>query len=325
MNSIRPVAGLFLAIGIVACASETGYQPERFSAGPAIDMLAALSADDMQGREVGTEENARAREMIIERFIALGVLPDGPGFERPFTYGGFADRETGEDTRPSKTGINVLGYLPGTESQDISMIITAHFDHVGVIDGEIHNGADDNASGVVGLLAAAEYFAANPPKHDVAFVAFDAEEDGLSGARAFVADPPAPLDTIALNINFDMLARGDNGLLWASGTHHWPDMKPMVSEIAAAAPVEIRMGFDEGDGREDWTLLSDHAAFFRAGIPHIYFGVEDHPDYHKPSDDFENIDQDWFLRSVESVVMTASVMDDKLSEIFAMRQAASED
>jgi len=325
MINMRPVAALCLAVGMAACASETGYQPERFSAAPAIDMLEALSSDEMQGREVGTEENARAREMIIDRFSALGVLPDGPSYERSFTYGGFADRETGENTRPSKTGINIIGYLPGTENRDISMIITAHFDHVGVIDGEIHNGADDNASGVVGLLAAAEYFAKNPPKHDIAFVAFDAEEDGLSGARAFVADPPAPLDTIALNINFDMLARGDNGLLWASGTHHWPDMKPMVSEVAAAAPVEIRMGFDEGDGREDWTLLSDHAAFFRAGIPHIYFGVEDHPDYHKPTDDFDRIDQDWFLRSVESVVMTASMMDDKLTEIFAMRQAASND
>ena len=94
-------------------------------------------------------------------------------------------------------------------------------------------------------------------------------------------------------------------------------------DIAARAPVDIKMGFDEGDGREDWTLLSDHAAFFRAGIPHLYFGVEDHPDYHKPTDDFERIDQDWFLRSVESVVMVAAEMDARLDEIYAMRVAAA--
>ena len=288
-------------------------------------MLAALSADEMKGRKVGTEENARARAMIIERMVELGVQPDGPGYERPFTYGTFADPETGENTQPAKNGVNIIGYLPGTENRDISMIITAHYDHVGVIDGEIYNGADDNASGVVGLLAVAEYFSKNPPKHDVAFVAFDAEEDRLGGALAFVADPPAPLETIALNLNFDMLSRGDNGLLWASGTHHWPVMKPLVSAVAEAAPVEIRMGYDEGEGRDDWTMLSDHAAFFRAGIPHLYFGVEDHADYHRPTDDFDRVDQDWFLKSVESVVMVAVLMDENLDEIHAMRQLASED
>ena len=68
----------------------------------------------------------------------------------------------------------------------------------------------------------------------------------------------------------------------------------------------------------------DHAAFFRAGIPHIYFGVEDHPDYHKPTDDFANIDQEWFLKSIESVVMMAAAMDDQLDAIYAMRTAAQE-
>ncbi|MEP1145259.1 MAG: M20/M25/M40 family metallo-hydrolase [Henriciella sp.] len=323
MIDLKTTFSAALALGLAACATETGYEPEHFEADAAIEMLQALSADEMKGRKVGTPENAKAREMIIDRFEELGILPDGPGFERPFTYGGFADPETGETTAPTKRGVNVLGYLPGSESQDISMIITAHYDHVGVIDGEIHNGADDNASGVVGLLAAAEYFSKNPPKHDVAFVAFDAEEDRLGGSIAFVADPPAPLDTIAMNINFDMLARGDNGLLWASGTHHWPGLVAYVDEVAATAPVEIKRGFDQGDGREDWTMLSDHAAFFRVGIPHLYFGVEDHPDYHKPSDDFEKVDQEWFLKSIDSVVAIAITMDEKLGDIQAMREASA--
>ncbi|MEL7539660.1 MAG: M28 family peptidase [Pseudomonadota bacterium] len=308
---------------LVACAQNSGYQPERFSEAPAIDMLQALSADALQGRKVGTEENAQARAMIIERFEAVGVAPAGDGFEHPFTYGTFADPETGADTAPAKSGVNIIGRISGTSNSDVSMIITAHYDHVGVIDGEIHNGADDNASGVVGLLAAAEYFSTEPPLHDVVFLAFDAEEDRLGGAIAFVADPFESLDKVALNINFDMLSRGDNGILWASGTHHWPEMKPIMADLSARAPVDIQMGFDVGDGREDWTLLSDHAAFFRAGIPHLYFGVEDHPDYHKPTDDFERIDQDWFLRSIESVIMVASEMDEALDDIYAMRVAAT--
>ena len=321
--SPRSLIFTLIAAGLTACSPNKGFQSERFSAEPAIEMLQALSADELRGRKVGTEENARARAIIIDRFKGLDVSPVGNSFEHPFIYGTFADPETGADAAPAKNGVNIIGRIAGTSESGLSMIITAHYDHVGVIDGEIYNGADDNASGVVGLLAAAEYFSNNAPEHDVIFLAFDAEEDRLGGAIAFVADPHAPLDNVALNVNFDMLSRGDNGTLWASGTHHWPGMKPIMIDIAARAPVAIKMGFDEGEGREDWTLLSDHAAFFRAGIPHLYFGVEDHPDYHKPTDDFERIDQDWFLRSVESVVMVAAEMDARLDEIYAMRTAAA--
>ena len=99
-------------------------------------------------------------------------------------------------------------------------------------------------------------------------------------------------------------------------------MVPIVTDVAARASVQIEMGFDQGDGREDWTLLSDHAAFFRAGIPHLYFGVEDHPDYHQPGGDFDKIDPEWFLQSVDSVIMTAIEMDARLPDIYAMRETA---
>lgn len=324
MVHFKLAASAVFAASLAACATETGYQTEHFEAAPAIAMLEALSTDAMKGRKVGTVENARARAMIVERFDALGVAPAAGAYELPFTYGTFADPQTGAAAQPESNGVNVLGRIDGTSDSDIAMIISAHYDHVGEIDGEIYNGADDNASGVVGLLAAAEYFAGNPPQNDILFLAFDAEEDRLGGSIAFVADPPVPLDNVALNLNFDMLSRGDNGKLWASGTAHWPEMKPMVGTVTAAAPVQIEMGFDEGDSRDDWTLLSDHAAFFRAGIPHLYFGVEDHPDYHKPTDDFDKVNQDWFLRSVDSVVMMAIEMDDRLDDIYSMRQTASD-
>lgn len=314
--NIRTILSALFCLGLASCGSEPAYQTDMFDAAQAIETLQALSADEMQGRKVGTEANAKARAMIIQRFEDIGLQPVAGQFAHPFTYGTISE--------PAKSGVNLLGRIAGTSESQASMIITAHYDHVGVIDGEIYNGADDNASGIVGLLAAAEYFANSPPKHDIIFLAFDAEEDRLGGSIAYVADPVEPLDTVALNINFDMLARGDNGTLWASGTSHWPDLKPVVSDLATRAPVTIKMGFDEGEGREDWTLLSDHAAFFRAGIPHIYFGVEDHPDYHKPTDDFAQIDQNWFLRSIETVIMVAAEMDGRLDEVYAMRLAASE-
>lgn len=310
---------------ISACVSPSSSNIEPFSSVAAINMLEALSSDELKGRKVGTPENARARQIIMDRLAELGVSMVGDSYERPFTYGDFKDRETGEAARPDKTGVNVLGLVPGTGQGGPTMVITAHYDHVGVIEGEIYNGTDDNASGVVGLLAAAEYFVSQPPEHDIFFVALDAEEDGLGGARAFVADPPIDLSQVALNLNFDMLARGDNGILWASGTSHWPAMKPLVETVAASAPVDLKMGFDTGNGRDDWTLLSDHAAFFRAGIPHLYLGVEDHPDYHRPTDDFERIDQDWFLNAITSVIDLADLMDENLDDIFALRAARAEE
>jgi len=310
---------------LAACASAPDpSDPEAFDRQAAISLTQELSRDALFGRQPGTEGSARAQEMIIARMAQHGVIPIGEnGYRQPFIYGDFINRETGEQSTPDKPGINLIGLIEGRSNSPLTLVITAHYDHIGVRDGEIYNGADDNASGVGALMAVAEYFSKAPPRHDVILVALDAEEGGLHGARAFVSNPPIERDFIAANLNLDMVSRGDNGILWASGTAHWPEMKPIMAALSARAPVDIQMGFDEGNGREDWTLLSDHAAFFRAGIPHIYFGVEDHPDYHKPTDDFERVDQDWFLRSIDSVIMVASEMDDRLDEIYAMRLAAA--
>ncbi|MEL6665562.1 MAG: M20/M25/M40 family metallo-hydrolase [Pseudomonadota bacterium] len=329
MGTFEKAMGIVLIGGMAACSPTTSSNdadsPQYFSAAPALELFEALSSDELKGRQAGSAESAVARSMIIDRLEALGVEPVGSSFEHPFKYGPFRAPETGVAGAPDKDGVNVIGFIPGSETSDVAMVISAHYDHLGVRDGEIYNGTDDNASGVVGALAIAEHFSKSAPAHDVHFVFFDAEEDGFGGARDFITGPPIPLERVALNLNFDMVSRGDNGILWASGTHHWPDMVPMVNAVAETAPVTVQLGFDQGDGREDWTLLSDHAVFFRSGIPHIYFGVEDHPDYHKPSDDFENVDQDWFLKSVDTLIMMSEAMDENLGDIFEMRQAAIED
>lgn len=308
-----------MAFGLSACGEKT-YQPERFSAGPNLGFAKAFSADELAGRAPGTEASTKARGMIIDRFEKLGVLPVNGTFEHVFLYGPFVNPETGEEAVPNKPGTNVMGVIKGTSESRLVMVVTAHYDHLGVKGDEIYNGMDDNASGVTGLLAAAEYFTENAPQHDVMLVAFDAEEDGFGGARDFISNPPLPLERIAFNLNFDMISRGDNELLWASGAAHWPALKPLIEGVAADAPVTIKMGFDEGEGREDWTMLSDHMVFFRAGIPHLYLGVEDHADYHKPSDTFDKVNQDWFLRALDTVVAVAAAADARLDEIADMRE-----
>ena len=305
-----------VVFSLAACTG--GSDTPEFNQGATLGLTKALSADELAGREAGSEGNAAARALIIDRMAKLELSRINGTFEHPFTFGPFRTPE-GESAVPDKPGVNVMGAIAGSGESDLIMVVTAHFDHLGIRDGEIHNGADDNASGVAGMLAIAEYFKANQPTHDVIFVAFDAEEDGFGGARAFIANPPVPLERIAFNLNLDMISRGDNSILWASGASHWSALKPMIEEIAAVAPVTLNMGFDSGDGRDDWTLLSDHAVFFRAGIPHLYLGVEDHPDYHKPSDDFDKIDQEWFMGSVETALRIAIAAEAKLPELQALK------
>jgi Zn-dependent M28 family amino/carboxypeptidase len=197
-------------------------------------------------------------------------------------------------------------------------VVTAHYDHLGVgrpdeRGDSIYNGADDNAAGAAALAAIAGYLREHPPAHSVIFVAFDAEEMGLQGARAFVAEPPVPLDAIAINLNMDMISRNDRNELYAVGTYHYPFLKPYVERVAARSGISLLMGHDSGEVRsEDWTSASDHGAFHARGIPFLYFGVEDHPDYHKPSDEFERIQPEFYQMAVETILDLLLELDAEL-------------
>ncbi|MET3666313.1 M20/M25/M40 family metallo-hydrolase [Caulobacter sp. 1776] len=280
-------------------------------AGPgdkAIDDVRILSADDMQGRAPGTPGSEKARAYILSRFAEIGLKPIGETFEQPFSY---AKRDGA-----TVNGINLVARIKGSQGGK-AMVVSAHYDHLGVRGGEIYNGADDNASGVAGLLAVAEAFKARPPKHDVILAVVDAEEGGLRGARAFVAAPPVPLASIALDINFDMLSKNPKNELFVSGTAPFPYLKPILVKVATTAPVTLKLGHDtDADGKENnWTSQSDHYAFAENGVPWVYFGVEDHPEYHKPTDDFATVPRDFFKRSVATVIQASQALERNLDDI----------
>ena len=264
--------------------------------------LAFLSSDDLLGRRTGSEGSALARAHLVQAFEDAAVLAPADDFEFPFDI----TTRRGESLR----GANVVGWVRGSETPDRYIVVSAHYDHVGVRGDQIYNGADDNASGSVAVVELAYTLAADPPKNSVILAIFDAEEIGLNGAEAFVADPPRPLESIVLNVNMDMVARGE-GLLWAGGAHHTPALAPILEAVAVDAPVTLRLGHDrpgapEGD---DWTNSSDHAPFHQAGIPFVYFGVEDHPDYHRPTDDFENVDPANFMANVRTIFAAIRALD----------------
>jgi hypothetical protein len=295
-----------------------GTWPAAQSAGPAAPVMAAealmttvraLADPGMEGRGAGTPGGARARAYLVERLTALGLEPAfGTSFEQPFTFS--VGKPGAPDAGTPLAGVNLVGRCPGTQPDAPIIVVSAHYDHLGVRGGRLYPGADDNASGVAVLLELAAVCRVEPFRHTLLFAAFDAEEAGLDGARAFLAAPPVPRNRLALNLNLDMVARGDKGELFAAGLHHTPRLRPLLTPVAARAPIRLRFGHDlPGTGTDDWTMQSDHGVFHEAGIPFVYFGVEDHPDYHQPTDTADKIDPAFFANAGAVILDALRALD----------------
>ena len=303
-----------LAAVLLLSACETAATPEVAAApqpsamhAQLLEDVRILAAEDMQGRDTGAAGGALARAYIVGRLEALGVAAPAMGREQPWEM-------TGRTREGPKTfnGVNVLGVIPGTRVTDRYIVVTAHYDHVGVSDGQVYNGADDNASGVATMLALAADLKRQAPDHSVLIVALDGEERGLLGAKHFVEAPPVPLASIAMNLNFDMTARAEtDGKLWVTGTYQHPNFRTILEPIPANGAVALAFGKDtpQDTGQDNWVNSSDHAAFHRAQVPFLYFGVNYHPDYHRPSDDFEKITPSVFISATELSIAGFRALD----------------
>ena len=310
---------------LFSCGSDTATPaPETVSEAnlPEVDReqllgdIEFLSSDALEGRFPGTEGSRLAQEHIIARFSALGVQAVGDDFRHPFSHINPRNNTEFPDA------VNIIGMIPGTDDPERFIAVTAHYDHLGMHNDDIFNGADDNASGVGGLLAAARHFTENPPAHSLLLLALDVEEQGLGGAVHFVENPAIPLDQIVMNLNMDMISHNFEDRLVAAGTFHYPFLRPFIEEATAGSPLEIIFSFDNPDAPQDWTFSSDHGPFHAAGIPFIYFGVEDHEHYHTPTDTFENINPDFYVTAVRTIINVLDHLDQNLSDIEALHEGA---
>ncbi len=290
---VRGGWGIALAGVFAIAASTVQAQPAEAGAARLMSRLATLSADSMEGRRAGTPGSRRARRWIVGELTTMGARPVGASFEQPIRI----PSRAGSDT----LGANIIARIPGKRAGGPVIVLSAHYDHLGVRDGAVFNGADDDASGCVALLDIAERLIAEAPEHDVILAFFDNEEGGMHGSRGFVESGLVPRDRIALDINLDMIARQDGKALWVSGTSHYPALKPIAEVAVAGSPMPIRFGHDTKDLKpgDDWTNSSDHAAFHAKGIPFLYLGVEDHVDYHKAGDDADKVDPQFYRGTVD--------------------------
>jgi hypothetical protein len=194
---------------------------------------------------------------------------------------------------------NVVGFLGPADPAAEAVVVGAHYDHLGLgmtgsldpaPDGKVHHGADDNASGVAGLLELARAFKGRPaPRRSLFFVAFGAEEEGTLGSSHFVKAPPRPFDRIVAMFNMDMIGRLRALALDVHGVGTSPAWKPLVEEANRSTGLKLKL-HEGGFGP------SDHSPFYAAGKPVLFVFTGSHPDYHRPSDTADKIDPDGILR-----------------------------
>lgn len=300
---------VLLATAIPAAIAQDVPKSSLFDSAQLLTDVRVLSSDEMQGRRVGTPGAEKARNYIVERFKASGVRPFGESYESPFTF------TTGRGSTTQQRGVNVIGHIDGRRNPRHYIIISAHYDHLGVRNGVVFNGADDNASGTAALFSIAKYFATHQPENSLIFAAFDAEEVGLAGSEAFVRKPPVDPSFLSLNINADMIGREPADKLFVVGTALQPYLKPYIVAVAKNAPVKLLVGHEDPRQREDWTADSDHYSFIRAKIPALYFGVEDFAQHHQPTDDYETITVSFYVRAVETLILAIREFDSNLDPV----------
>ncbi|WP_460548799.1 M28 family peptidase [Hymenobacter daeguensis] len=216
---------------------------------------------------------------------------------------------------------NVLGYLEGTDKKDEVLVISAHYDHLGVKHDTIYNGADDDGSGTVAVLQIAQAFAqakreGHGPRRSILFVLMTAEEEGLFGSEYYTAHPVVPLAQTVADLNIDMVGRTDRK---HSPKKHFVDIvgsDKLSSELHAIneaanrdyTRLELDYRFNVPGEPEHIYYRSDHYNFARRKIPVIFYTTGEHADYHKATDDVEKIEFDKLAERAQLVFHTAWVL-----------------
>lgn len=309
-------------IAVALPSATTAAQPVQDSA-LLMDDVRILSSPDYEGRRTGTEGSRKAQAYIQHRFEALGLTPFGASYAKPFSFTHTSLKGLFLPGRPYQTdypsAANLAGYIKGTRNPGRYVLVSAHYDHLGVRDGKLYPGADDNASGVAAMLAIAAHFRRHPPQNTIVFAAFDAEEIGLEGAKAFLDTLPFPRERLALMLNLDMVSRSDRNEIFAAGTSYTSAFKPLVEQVARRSAVKIKLGHDRpmllAGSVEDWTRSSDHGPFHDEGVPFLYFGVEDHADYHTPGDTVDKINPAFYGQVAALLVDMAATLDTNLDAV----------
>lgn len=327
---MKKLVFLFVLVGLWTCKNEPKVAQNKIE-----EDVAFLADDKLEGRQTGTQGEAKASEYLISRFKEIGLQAKGTkGFLQPFSFKPKTDPhkevEFTKNVDSTITGNNVMGYIDN--NAETTIVIGAHYDHLGY-GGEgslyrekekaIHNGADDNASGVAVLLNLADRLKVKNSKVEIKdnnnylFMAFSGEEMGLLGSNYFSKNPTIDAQSINYMINMDMVGRmkADSTLaVYGVGT------SPMFKQTLKANNEKFKLIENEsGVGP------SDHTSFYLIDIPVLHFFTGQHEDYHKPSDDSDKLNYEGMNLISDYIFDIISDLDDNGELVFRKTKNESEE
>lgn len=276
--------------------------------------LFTFASDEFEGRETGEPGQKKAAEYLKTEYQKLNIpspLGEDDYFQEVpssvFTRGNIKDTE------------NVLAYIEGTTLPEEILVISSHYDHVGIDDeGNIYNGADDDGSGTVAILEIAEAFKKAKedgfgPKRSILFLNVTGEEKGLVGSKYYTDNPVFPLEQTVTNLNIDMIGRVGEGkeesgdYVYLIGSDKLSTELHELSEAVNQKYLNLELDYtynDENDPNRFY-YRSDHYNFAKNDIPIIFYFNGVHEDYHKPTDTPDKIEYDLLAKRAKLVFLTA--------------------
>ncbi|MBB1361739.1 M28 family peptidase [Shewanella sp. SR44-4] len=273
--------------------------------------ITTLSSTEFQGRKTDSEGARLTQEYLITRFTEMGLQPWQQTFAVPFSF---------QHQFSTVSGVNIIATIAAKNSSNRWRVITAHYDHLGQTANKMYPGADDNASGIAGMMAIAAQWQKNPPLDDVnlMIVATDAEEPGLYGSYELVTLlQQYPQMDIELSVNLDMIGHPDRRrAIYMEGQKNlsnFESIKPLLMQQTQLCIRTHHTNLLSGRMKKsDWLRASDHYPFHKAGYSWVYFGVPPHAQYHTADDTIATLDIDFIVAVAETVYQMLSI--DKLTK-----------
>lgn len=275
--------------------------------------LYLLSSDILEGRKTGEKR----QKMAVNYFTAFY---EHTGLKAPDQYPEYLQMipQAYFNEKSNSDSPNVLAYIEGSEFPNEVIVISAHYDHLGMKGEEVYNGADDNASGSSAIMELAQSFQmakkqGHGPKRSILFLHVTGEEIGLFGSKYYIEHPAFSLDSTIANLNIDMVGRVDDAhidekeYVYLIGSNRLSRDLHKLSEETNKEFTNLQLDYtyNEGDDPNKYYERSDHYNFAKEGIPVIFYFNGTHDDYHRTTDTADKIDFDLLELRTKLVFYTA--------------------
>jgi hypothetical protein len=265
--------------------------------------LTIVSSDEMEGRETGSEGQKKAGEYLINEYNNNAIsFPKGATNYYQKIPAAFLNAKRNENLPDSE---NIWAYIEGYDKPSEIIVISAHYDHIGIKDGKIYNGADDDGSGTVALLEIAQAFAiakkeGHGPKRSILFMHMTGEEHGLLGSSYYSQNPLFPLANTITDINIDMIGRHDefhndsSNYVYLIGSDYLSTDLFNICEAANKKNINLSLDYKFNDRNDPnrFYYRSDHYNFAKNGVPSVFLFSGVHADYHEATDEVDKIEFD---------------------------------